>query len=239
MYSFWMDGLCLPITPSKLELKINGTNKTFTLINEGEINLLKTPGLTDISFTAVIPWVRNPAYRAIRTGYPATYYLAKFEALQTRLQPFYFVVNRALGSSGLNSQNLNAPLSMLVSMESYTITEDAKDGHELSVAIKLKQYRPFGTKIVTLSSDKTTGTTKATVSDIRATTGREVAPLYIVQHGDTLSSIASKLLGSSARWTEIYDLNRNKIEAAAVANGKESSLNGAWIFSGTILNIPT
>ena len=239
MYTFWMDNVCLPVTPAKLELKINGANKTYTLINEGQINLLKTPGLTDISFTASLPWIGSPAYRAERTIYSAPYYLAKLEALQGKALPFYFIIERSIGSGVSGSNDLKAPMHMLVSLESYTITEDAKEGQDVSVAVRLKQYRPFGTKTVSVTTDKKTGTTKANISEKRSAAGKEVAPLYVVQHGDTLSTIAARLLGNSSRWPEIYNLNKNTIEQAAASNGKGSSLNGAWIFTGTILNIPT
>ncbi len=36
---------------------------------------------------------------------------------------------------------------------------------------------------------------------------------YVVQSGDTLSSIAAELLGSANRWPELYEHNRDRIEA--------------------------
>lgn len=39
---------------------------------------------------------------------------------------------------------------MKVSMEDYKITEQAKDGFDLMVKIKLKQYRDYGTKTVNI-----------------------------------------------------------------------------------------
>ena len=47
-YDFYLGNCLLPIAPEKLSLKINNANETITLINEGEINVLKRAGLTDI-----------------------------------------------------------------------------------------------------------------------------------------------------------------------------------------------
>lgn len=59
-YDFYLDKCLLPITPQKLQIKINSANKTVTLINEGEINILKTPKLTDVEFECIIPQDRIP-----------------------------------------------------------------------------------------------------------------------------------------------------------------------------------
>ncbi|MFF8431072.1 cutinase family protein [Streptomyces sp. NPDC016566] len=60
--------------------------------------------------------------------------------------------------------------------------------------------------------------------------------------GDTLWDIAGKYLGDPKRWTEIYNANREAIEAAArehlspPVNG--TSDHGHWIFPGLRLQIP-
>ena len=46
MYEFYMDGVRLPVTPSSLTIKISNQNKTINLINEGQVNVLKSPGLS-------------------------------------------------------------------------------------------------------------------------------------------------------------------------------------------------
>lgn len=41
MYYFYLDKILLPVTPSKMSIKIKNKNKTYVEINEGEINILK------------------------------------------------------------------------------------------------------------------------------------------------------------------------------------------------------
>jgi len=62
--------------------------------------------------------------------------------------------------------------------------------------------------------------------------------LYTVVKGDTLWSIAKNFLGSPLRYAEIYNINKETIEAAAQNRGKKDSSNGHWIFPGTVLIIP-
>ncbi len=61
---------------------------------------------------------------------------------------------------------------------------------------------------------------------------------YTVVKGDTLWSIAAQCLGSPLRYAEIYNLNKEEIEAEAQGRGKKDSSNGHWIFPGTELRIP-
>lgn len=61
---------------------------------------------------------------------------------------------------------------------------------------------------------------------------------YTVVSGDTLWEIASKKMGSGAKWTQIYDANASTIEAEAKKHGKSSSDHGHWIWPGEVLTIP-
>lgn len=54
MYSMYIEDVLFPVTPGKISYKIGNNNKTITLINEGEVNLIKTPGLTEITIDELI-----------------------------------------------------------------------------------------------------------------------------------------------------------------------------------------
>ena len=67
-YYFYLGNMLLPVAPDKLTLKVNNNNKTYDLINEQEINVLKNPGLTDIEFKALLPNVKYP-FLYVANGY--------------------------------------------------------------------------------------------------------------------------------------------------------------------------
>ncbi len=146
-YDFYLKKCLLPIAPEKLQVKINNANDTLTLINEGQINILKTPELTDIEFECMIPQVKYP-FAAYKSGFKEAYYfLDYFESLKVDKKPFQFIVSRTMP----NGRTLFST-NMKVSMEDYNITEQAKDGFDLTVKIKLKQYRDYGTKTVNIKT---------------------------------------------------------------------------------------
>ena len=61
---------------------------------------------------------------------------------------------------------------------------------------------------------------------------------YVVKEGDTLWKIAEEMLGTSFRYEEIYELNKEMIEETAKNKGKKDSGDGYWIFQGTLLQMP-
>lgn len=215
-YIFYMDGVQLPVTPSKLDTKIKSNNKTINLINEGDVNILKLPGLTEISFEALIPQVKYPFAKTLKS---ASYYLNKWEKLKTSKKAFQFIVVRT-NPKGKMLFNTN----IKVSLEDYTITEDAKNGLDLKVTIKLKQYKSYSTKTVkvTVKQEKTT----ATVEPKRSTESAPAKKTYTVKKGDCLWNIAKQYLGNGAKYTEIYNLNKDKIK------------NPNLIYVGQVLTLP-
>ena len=90
-YDFYLGKCLLPVPPSKLSIKINNANKTVTLINEGEVNVLKKAELSDIEFECAIPQVRYP-YAVYKSGFRgADFFLDCFEELKAGRQPFQFM----------------------------------------------------------------------------------------------------------------------------------------------------
>lgn len=221
-YKMYLDGVLMPITPSKVKVKINNQNDTLTLINGEEINILKEPGLTDVSFDLLLPQVSYPFTNG--GAQSADYYLSLFERLKTSKQPFQFILNRSMPSGRrLFYTNLT------VGMEDYQITDDAEEGFDISVTVSLKQYRHYGTKTVTIQPAPTPATkpTATVEPPKRETSQAPKQSTYTVKSGDCLWNIAKKYLGDGSRYTEIYNLNKDKIK------------NPNLIYAGQILTLPS
>lgn len=145
-YDLYLGKMLMPITPSKISMAINNQNKTINLINDGELNLLKSAGLTDVQFTLLIPQVSYPFARYGDGGFVgASTYLDYFEQLKQAKAPFQFILSRCM-PTGKALFDTN----MTVSLEDYTITEEAKNGFDLQVAISLKQYKHYATKTISV-----------------------------------------------------------------------------------------
>lgn len=221
-YDVYLKDCLLPVTPEKIQIKINSQNKTINLINEGEINLLKRPGLTEIEFDCEIPQVRYP-YAVYKSGFQrAEYFMGFFEQLKISRKPFQFIVCRRMPSG---KQLLNTNIK--VSLEDYKITESAKNGFDLTVKINLKQWRDYGTKKVNIVIAEKA---EASVEPARETVNSPAPPAaqtYTVVKGDCLWNIAKKFYGSGAKYTAIYDANRSAIGG-----------NPNLIYPGQVLTIP-
>lgn len=217
-YIVYLDGVPLPVTPSKINMKITNQNKTINLINNGEVNVLKSAGLTEISFTAMVPHVKFPFAYYPNGFMDASFYLAKLEQLKVSKKPFQFLCSR-ISSRGEPIFDTD----MTVAIEDYSIEEDASEGQALSISIQLKQYRNYSApkpiNIDTISSTATAETTRP----------QETAPVYksyTVKSGDTLWNIAKRCLGEGSRYMEIYTLNKDLIK------------NPNLIYVGQVLALP-
>lgn len=219
MYSFFIDGMELPIAPQKLTVKIKGNNKTLTLINEGDINFLRAPGLTEITFDAVLPMLGQYSFA---NGYrrPDSY-LNKLESLMTGKEPFRFLVSRVSPSGRLLYDT-----NMKVSLENYTVTEDATKGPDVTVSITFKQYISYSTKTVTVVKAKPEKKPVVQQKKKRETSSAPKVKTYTVKSGDCLWNIAKKYYGNGAQYTKIYNANKGKIK------------NPNLIYPGQVLTIP-
>lgn len=221
MYYFYLGKLLLPVGPQKLQTKISNQNKTINLINDGEINILKRAGLTELSFDALLPNVKYPFAVYKSTFQNAAYFLENIEKLKTEQKPFQFIVSRKM-QNGKVLYDTN----MKVSLEDYTIKEEVKEGVDAVVTIKLKQYREYNTKTVKITIKQERPKPVAVPVIKRPATTAPSTRTYTVVRGDCLWNIAKKYYGNGSQYTKIYNANRDKIK------------NPSLIYPGQVFVIP-
>ena len=222
-YDFYLKRCLIPVAPPKLTVKINNTNETVTLINEGEINILKKPGLTDIEFECRIPQENYP-FAVYKSGFKgADYFLDYFESLKSSKNPFQFIVCRSR-PTGKRLFDTN----IKVSMEDYQITEDAQNGFDLLVKIRLKQWRDYGTKTVNISlGDQKPKASVEPQRETAASPAPTASQTYTVVIGDCLWNIAKRFYGNGSKYSVIYNANKG------IVGG-----NPNLIYPGQVLTIP-
>ena len=231
-YVFYFDtpyGLVeFPITPGELTITNGSNNNTVTLINEGDINIIKSPALIEVEFEARFPTRKYPY--STNPNKIMDYHKI-FAKLKEDKTPFKFVVARTERAE-YSTGNTN----LIVALEDLETKESADEGDDVIYSFKLKQYKEYGVvKLPNTSKPESTSTSNQTRSTSSKDTSQQT---YTVKPGDCLWTIAKMAYGDGARWKEIYNVNKAAIEADAKNHGKASSSNGHWIWSGLVLTIP-
>lgn len=214
MYDVYIDKILLPVAPKKIDTKIKNQNKTINLINEGEVNVLKLQGLITISFTFLVPHTNYP-FASYKNGFfGIDYFLNELKKLKDNDEPFQFIVVRR---SDLFNTNIT------VSIEDYTIKEDAKNGLDIEISIELKQYKSYGTKII---SKEDVSLIPVKQRETKNSPSPKKAMTYTVKKGDCLWNIAKQFYGNGTKYPNIATANKDII--------KQPNL----IHPGDVLTIP-
>ena len=201
MYTFYLGNIIFPVAPESVNIKINNQNKTLTLINEGEINILKSEGLREISFEVLIPHQKYPFARYLGGVLPIQHYVEALKAMKAVKKPVQFIIIRNMKNiAGIYNTNIK------VALEDFDLVDDAgKYGEDIGISIRLKEYREKSSTVIStvgVSGDKT----EYILTKTREST-REIPKNYIVKTEDNLFLIAKKQLGDGAKAQEILKLN--------------------------------
>lgn len=191
MYKIYLAGVLFPVAPKEIETKINGMNKTLNLINQAEINVIKGNRLTDYSFDLLLPNSKYPfaQYDKAAGFQNSTYFLNKLQTLKNQKKPFEMIILKANGNAG---SDVFQNIVQQVTLENYTIKDNADDGTDITVLLELKSYVNYGvTKLKVKKS-----TSKVTYTKIKLSTKKKKLPTsYTTKNGDNLHLIAKKVYG--------------------------------------------
>lgn len=266
-YTVYLGEIQFPIAPAKITTKVRGQNNTINLIDGNEVNILKPAGLAEISFDVLIP---QQKYSFSNYGNKdnafqnAKYFLDKLEALKLNRTVCQFTINRERPDGKLTESEKLFYTDVTVSLEDYTIKEDASEGLDIVISINLKQYVKYGTKAIVWKRRISSMSFKKAIAKLKQIeeidkTGeyisinkilskKEVKNLikgvkvnekffHVVKKGDTLANIARKYYGSEELRQLVYEDNKAVIEKAAKTHKKKSSSNGHLLYPKTKLKL--
>lgn len=136
MYLFYLEGVLLPVTPSKVTTKVGNNNKTIELINQGEINLIKFPKLTEYSFEFELPFKK---FAWSNRECDPKEILDLLEAAKQNKKVLTFNIIRKM------KNQTRFPTSQEVTVEDYEVEEDSENNSDMTVTINLKMFKPYRT----------------------------------------------------------------------------------------------
>ncbi len=181
--------------------------------------LLRHLGLTEVSFEILLPNVKYP-FAVYKNGFqPAKYFLEEIEKLKTGQKPFQFIVSRKTPNNKiLFGTNMN------VTLEEYTIKEEAGEEFDVKVSIKLKQYKEYSTKTMKITIKQYKPVAIPTPPP-RQTSNAPTTRTYTVKKGDCLWKIAKKYYGNGNQYMKIYNANKDKIKKPRLIYPRASICN--------------
>lgn len=211
-YQIYLGGELMPITPEKIKAKYKGQNTEISLISGNNITRIADFKLPTWEMSLLIPAFEYPFRNKTGIMRNRDYYLNHFNNLAAKKQPFNMLIVRTLpngdfdygnNSGSFISNNNGIIINTAVSLEGYTVTDDADEGFDIKIDVELKKYVGYGTQRVTIdtSGNVATSTTKA------RTDTKAVSKTYTVKANDTLYNICRAQLGDGSRYKEIAKLN--------------------------------
>lgn len=217
-YYVFLDVIPLPVTPEKIEISVPNLNKTVTMVDQGEINILRGKGLKEIKFDMLVPSFKYPFANYSFGSFSTSQIIARLEYLKEQGKPVHFIVTRCRSNKPAWWTNIK------VSVEDFTVTEDANNGTDVIISINLKEYKEYSTKLAVVTK-KSDGTVVAKFDNPRSVVGN-IAPTasltqtievgktiksITVDAGKTLYNVMKTTLGStdSSLFDKLKSLNNN------------------------------
>ncbi|AUN11199.1 LysM peptidoglycan-binding domain-containing protein [Clostridium botulinum] len=213
------EGFILPVLTEKIEFDEDGNNKTYDIINLGEINTINKPKLMEISFESFFPKHKGP-YVSSEQLFEPSFYIAKIREWRDKKQKIRFIFT-------------GSPLEIndLFTIENFKPSEEGGEVGDVHYSIGLKRYKNYSAKKVVIVTPKTAAanqSVKKVIANPKTTRPNNTnkPKTHTVSGNDTLWHISKKYLGDGNKWPQIYNLNKDKI--------KDPNL----IYTGQVLRLP-
>lgn len=202
----------IPVLPAKLNVSSPGKNERVTVLELGEVLLLRKKGLRILSWESFFPVSKAP-YTVGQIRDPVSIVQA-IQKARDRKSPVRFLIT---------GTDLDCNLRM--GIDSFEYEERSGELGDLYYTIKLYEWKDISPKRIVLPVKKEEPA--KTQEPARAGKPEQTSKTYTVKPGDCLWNIAKKFYGKGSDYTKIYNANKGKIGS-----------NPNLIYSGQVFTIP-
>ena len=196
-YIFYIDKVLLPVAPSSVNISHKNMNSIINLINDAEFNMLKQEGLQEISFKFMLPSQRYPFARYLGFYQKPSYFLNKLKNLKKRAKPFQLIIIRNYPNSAQAYFNTN----LKVSLEDFSVEENAEEGMDVYVEIKLKEYIDPRPKQYIANADGTVSTQNQRWTD------KVESRIKEMKYGDKIWQVIRRETGGLDQLETVMEIN--------------------------------
>ena len=202
-YRIFLDGLLMPVTPSRITVRHKGRNGRTKLIDGGELTHLRKGEGAEFTLSLCLPRRIYPFARYEHAFIAPEVFLDRLLTLRQDRRPFRFICARVAPSGRLLTDT-----NYRVSLEDLQVIENAEDGDDVTISVTLREYQEYAATSIAEDGQR------IIIEGIgREADNRPEGGTHTVVRGDTLWGIARKHLGDGRRYREIFERNRDQLQS--------------------------
>lgn len=202
----------IPVLPAKLNVSSPGKNERVTVLELGEVLLLRKKGLRILSWESFFPVSKAP-YTVGQIRDPVSI-VQTIQKSRDQKSPVRFLIT---------GTDLDCNLRM--GIDSFEYEERSGELGDLYYTIKLYEWKDISPKRIVLPEKKEEPA--KTQEPERPGTPEQTSKTYTVKPGDCLWNIAKAIYGKGSDYTKIYNANKGVIGS-----------NPNLIYAGQVFTIP-
>lgn len=202
----------IPVLPAKLNVSSPGKNERVTVLELGEVLLLRKKGLRILSWESFFPVSKAP-YTDGQIRDPVSIVQA-IQKARDQKSPVRFLIT---------GTDLDCNLRM--GIDSFEYEERSGELGDLYYTIKLYEWKDISPKRIVLPEKKEEPA--KTQEPERPGKPEQTSKTYTVKPGDCLWNIAKAIYGKGSDYTKIYNANKGVIGS-----------NPNLIYAGQVFTIP-
>lgn len=205
--------ITIPVLPAKLKVTSAGKNETTTVLELGEILILRKKGLRAIAWDSFFP-ANSAPYVTGRITDPASIVQAIQRARDTET-PIRFLIT-----------GTDLDVNVRMGVDTFDYEERGGEVGDFYYSIKLTEWKDYSPRRIVLPAAPEQPA-QAQEPERTGQPEKAAAKTYTVKAGDCLWNIAKALYGKGSDYTKIYDANKGTIGS-----------NPNLIYPGQVFTIP-